>query len=65
MAAIYPVNETGQSPPPYPTMFIKPSHAVHDHGRNVVIPKIAQDEQTDYEGELVRVPNRCTGELTD
>ncbi|KAJ5612316.1 hypothetical protein N7510_005510 [Penicillium lagena] len=46
------INETGQSSPPYPTMFIKPSHAVHDHGRNVVIPKIAQDEQTDYEGEL-------------
>ncbi len=34
-------------------MFFKPSTTVHDHGANVVIPKMAQDEQADYEGELV------------
>lgn len=35
-------------------MFMKASTAVHDHGKDIVIPAIAQDEQADYEGELVR-----------
>ncbi|QKX55386.1 uncharacterized protein TRUGW13939_02479 [Talaromyces rugulosus] len=46
------IKETGGGIPSYPTLFIKPPNAVHDHGQNVVIPKIAQDEQADYEGEL-------------
>lgn len=47
------VKETGKAPPLYPTMFMKASTAVHDHGKDIVIPAIAQDEQADYEGELV------------
>ncbi|KAK4143703.1 uncharacterized protein C8A04DRAFT_28696 [Dichotomopilus funicola] len=46
------IRETGRPTPSYPVMFFKPSTTVHDHGTNVVIPKIAQDEQADYEGEL-------------
>lgn len=34
-------------------MFCKTSRTVLDHGANVIIPKIAQDNQADYEGELV------------
>ena len=36
-------------------MFFKAATTVQDHNANVVIPKIAQDDQADYEGELVRV----------
>lgn len=31
---------------------MKASTAVHDHGKDIVIPTIAQDEQADYEGEI-------------
>lgn len=48
------VLETGHALPKTPVMFFKPSTAVHDHGADVAIPKICQDEQADYEGELVR-----------
>jgi hypothetical protein len=34
-------------------MFFKPSLTVTGHNANVVIPRIAQDSQADYEGELV------------
>ncbi|PNY30081.1 Uncharacterized protein TCAP_00011 [Tolypocladium capitatum] len=53
MRLFHPVREIGTAPPPYPTIFIKAPTAVHDHGRDVMIPEIAQDEQADYEGELV------------
>ncbi|KAK3949498.1 hypothetical protein QBC32DRAFT_243577 [Pseudoneurospora amorphoporcata] len=46
------IRETGLPPSSYPVMFFKPATAVHDHGANVIIPKIAQDDQADYEGEL-------------
>ncbi|KXJ90069.1 hypothetical protein Micbo1qcDRAFT_189219 [Microdochium bolleyi] len=46
------IKETGRKMPNYPFMFIKANTTVHDHGANVVIPKIAQDTQPDYEGEL-------------
>ncbi|KAL6917089.1 hypothetical protein ACHAPO_009354 [Fusarium lateritium] len=39
--------------PPFPSIFFKPSTTIADHGTNVVIPKLAQDDQADYEGELV------------
>lgn len=48
------VKEAGRKPPPFPFIFFKPSTTVHDHGESVVIPKIAQNDQADYEGELVR-----------
>lgn len=48
-----PVKEAGRSPPPFPFIFFKPNTTVIGHNEAVVIPKIAQDEQADYEGELV------------
>lgn len=49
------VKEAGRTPPPFPFIFFKPNTTIHDHGAPVVIPKIAQDDQADYEGELVSV----------
>ncbi|KAI9925247.1 hypothetical protein ASPWEDRAFT_121173 [Aspergillus wentii DTO 134E9] len=46
------IREAGRTPPPFPFIFFKPNTTIHDHGVPVVIPKIAQDEQADYEGEL-------------
>jgi 2-keto-4-pentenoate hydratase/2-oxohepta-3-ene-1,7-dioic acid hydratase in catechol pathway len=48
------VKEAGRTPPPFPFIFFKPTTCISDHDANVVIPKIAQDDQADYEGELVR-----------
>jgi len=47
------VKEAGRTPPPFPFIFFKPNTCVTDHDAPVVIPKIAQDDQADYEGELV------------
>jgi 2-keto-4-pentenoate hydratase/2-oxohepta-3-ene-1,7-dioic acid hydratase in catechol pathway len=47
------VLEAGRKVPPFPSVFFKPSTTVIGHGQNVIIPKIAQDDQADYEGELV------------
>jgi hypothetical protein len=47
------VREAGRKPPPFPSLFFKPTTCIHDHGAPIVIPKIAQDDQADYEGELV------------
>lgn len=49
----YIVKEAGRTPPPFPFIFFKPNTTIHDHGKPVEIPKLAQDEQADYEGELV------------
>ncbi|KAI8663229.1 FAA-hydrolase domain-containing protein [Fusarium keratoplasticum] len=49
------IREAGRKVPPFPSIFFKPSTTVTDHGVDVVIPKIAQDDQADYEGELVIV----------
>ncbi|RHZ43499.1 fumarylacetoacetate hydrolase family protein [Aspergillus thermomutatus] len=49
------IKEAGRTPPPYPFIFFKPNTTLHDHGASVVIPKIAQDDQADYEGELCLV----------
>ena len=48
------VRETGRKSPQYPFMFFKASTTIADHDSDVVIPIIAQDDQADYEGELVR-----------
>jgi len=48
-----PVKEAGRSPPPFPFIFFKPTPCITDHGADVIIPKICQDDQADYEGELV------------
>lgn len=49
------VKEAGRTPPPFPFIFFKPTTCIHDHGEDVEIPQIAQDDQADYEGELVVV----------
>lgn len=49
------VKEAGRTPPPFPFIFFKPNTCIADHGSDVVIPKIAQDDQADYEGELCLV----------
>ncbi|KAK4980844.1 hypothetical protein LTR66_009238 [Elasticomyces elasticus] len=46
------IKEAGRTPPPFPFIFFKPTTCIADHGSDVVIPKIAQDDQADYEGEL-------------
>jgi hypothetical protein len=50
------VKEAGRSPPPFPFIFFKPVTTIVGQDENVVIPKIAQDDQADYEGELVCRP---------
>ena len=47
------VKEAGRKPPPYPSIFFKPADCVADYGSAVPVPKLAQDDQCDYEGELV------------
>ncbi|TEA17005.1 Uncharacterized protein C8034_v000536 [Colletotrichum sidae] len=46
------IREAGRKPPPFPSIFFKPNTTVLDHGTDVVIPKICQNDQADYEGEL-------------
>ena len=47
------VKEANRTPPPFPFIFFKPATCVADHDADVSIPKICQDDQADYEGELV------------
>ncbi|KAK3897734.1 hypothetical protein C8A05DRAFT_47747 [Staphylotrichum tortipilum] len=42
----------GRKPPPYPSIFIKPRASVAGFAEDIPIPKLAQDERLDYEGEL-------------
>lgn len=46
------VKEGGRKPPPYPSVFIKPSDSVASFNEDIPIPRIAQKDQLDYEGEL-------------
>lgn len=46
------IKEGGRTPPPYPSIFYKPNTSVADYGEPIPIPKIAQENQCDYEGEL-------------
>jgi 2-keto-4-pentenoate hydratase/2-oxohepta-3-ene-1,7-dioic acid hydratase in catechol pathway len=57
------VKEAGREPPPYPFIFFKPNTCVSDHGSDVQIPRIAQDDQADYEGELVSLSSAAFTEL--
>ncbi|KIY03331.1 uncharacterized protein Z520_00022 [Fonsecaea multimorphosa CBS 102226] len=52
------IKEAGRQPPPFPFIFFKPNTTVQDHDAPVVIPKLAQDDQADYEGELCLVIGR-------
>ncbi|KAK8924354.1 Fumarylacetoacetate hydrolase domain-containing protein 2 [Metarhizium anisopliae] len=49
------IQEGGRKPPPYPSIFIKPSTTVAGFNEDVPIPTIAQDGTLDYEGELAIV----------
>ncbi|KAI1088321.1 fumarylacetoacetate hydrolase [Rostrohypoxylon terebratum] len=49
------IQEGGRKPPPYPSVFIKPSTSIAGSTEDVPIPKIAQDGTLDYEGELAIV----------
>jgi 2-keto-4-pentenoate hydratase/2-oxohepta-3-ene-1,7-dioic acid hydratase in catechol pathway len=49
------VKEGGRPIPPLPTVFFKGSTSIAGHGDVIEIPKICQDDQADYEGELVVV----------
>ncbi|BEI83407.1 hypothetical protein CcaverHIS002_0400110 [Cutaneotrichosporon cavernicola] len=46
------IQEGGRKPPPYPSIFIKPRTSVASFNEDVAIPRIAQEDQLDYEGEL-------------
>ncbi|KAJ5626404.1 5-carboxymethyl-2-hydroxymuconate isomerase [Penicillium lagena] len=46
------IKEGGRAPPPYPSVFFKPSTSIASFQDDIPIPKIAQDDQLDYEGEL-------------
>jgi 2-keto-4-pentenoate hydratase/2-oxohepta-3-ene-1,7-dioic acid hydratase in catechol pathway len=48
------VAEGGRTPPPYPSIFIKPTHSLADAFEDIPIPKLAY-ETLDYEGELVSI----------
>lgn len=46
------VREANRTVPPFPFIFFKPSTCVIGHDELIHIPKIAQDEQAEHEGEL-------------
>ncbi|KAH8548833.1 degradation of aromatic compounds [Umbelopsis sp. PMI_123] len=48
------IAEGGRTPPPYPSIFIKPSHCLANAYEDIPIPPIAY-ETLDYEGELAIV----------
>ncbi|VUC35944.1 unnamed protein product [Clonostachys rosea] len=49
------IQQAGRTPPPFPFIFFKPTATIVGPDDNVVIPRICQDEQADYEGELTIV----------
>ncbi|KAH8819110.1 hypothetical protein F5884DRAFT_759489 [Xylogone sp. PMI_703] len=59
------IKEAGRSPPPFPFIFFKPNTTVLDHNADVVIPKICQDDQADYEGELCIVIGRDCKDVSE
>ncbi|PVI02986.1 hypothetical protein DM02DRAFT_699298 [Periconia macrospinosa] len=46
------IAEAGRKPPPYPSLFIKHNNSVAGWDEDIPVPKVAQNEQCDYEGEL-------------
>ena len=59
------VQEAGRSLPPYPSLFIKPTTALAGYNDQVVIPKIAQEGEADYEGELCVVIGRDCKDVSE
>jgi hypothetical protein len=56
---LFKVREGGRNPPPYPSIFIKPSTALARYDDDISIPKLAQ-VTLDYEGELVGLTSLLT-----
>lgn len=46
------VKEAGRKPPPFPFFFIKPRDSIASFDEDIPVPKIAQNDQCDWEGEL-------------
>ncbi|KAH8700323.1 fumarylacetoacetate hydrolase family protein [Talaromyces proteolyticus] len=46
------IKEAGRKPPPFPFIFFKPNTTIQDHNAPIEIPKVCQNDQADYEGEL-------------
>ncbi|KAI4764905.1 hypothetical protein E4T52_03844 [Aureobasidium sp. EXF-3400] len=63
-AYIFEIKEARRTPPPFPLIFSKPNTCIWDHGADVVIPKIAQDGQADYEGELCIVVGKDAKDIS-
>ncbi|CBX99410.1 hypothetical protein IAQ61_000488 [Plenodomus lingam] len=59
------IQEGGRTLPPYPSTFIKANTCLNDHGAPIVIPKIAQDNQADYEGELCFIISRDCKDVSE
>jgi 2-keto-4-pentenoate hydratase/2-oxohepta-3-ene-1,7-dioic acid hydratase in catechol pathway len=59
------VQEGGRTLPPYPSTFIKANTCLQDHNAPIVIPKIAQDNQADYEGELCFIISRDAKDVSE
>ncbi|KAL6712366.1 hypothetical protein ACN47E_000243 [Coniothyrium glycines] len=59
------IKEGGRTLPPYPTTFIKANTCLADHNAAIVIPKIAQDNQADYEGELCFIISRDAKDVSE
>ncbi|KAK1857026.1 fumarylacetoacetate hydrolase family protein [Colletotrichum chrysophilum] len=58
------IKEAGRKPPPFPSIFFKPNTTVFDHGDDVIVPKICQNDQADYEGELCIVIGKDAKDVT-
>lgn len=59
------VQEGGRTLPPYPSTFIKANTCLNDHNAPIVIPKLAQDNQADYEGELCFIISKDAKDVSE
>ncbi|KAF2476784.1 fumarylacetoacetate hydrolase family protein-like protein [Lindgomyces ingoldianus] len=59
------IQEGGRTLPPFPSTFIKANTCLQDHGAPIVIPKIAQDDQADYEGEFCYIISRDAKDVSE
>ncbi|CZR66565.1 related to bifunctional 4-hydroxyphenylacetate degradation enzyme [Phialocephala subalpina] len=58
------IEEGGRKPPPYPSVFIKPSASTAGWNDDIPIPTLAQNAQLDYEGELAIVIGKDAKDIT-
>ncbi|KAH7084101.1 hypothetical protein FB567DRAFT_445525 [Paraphoma chrysanthemicola] len=49
---LFTIQEGGRKPLPYPSMFVKPSASVAGFNEDILVPKLAQENQLDDGGEL-------------